>query len=139
MKHKWLIISLVVIVFLTILTIALNRFVFPTMIKKIAIGFIAFILIYVGIVQIQVHFGHWIRPHAEDESKPLHKVYTFSFAKYTQNGEKEIEIDVALMQTPRSDTMSLGPEHVEMSLDTARMSAYATSLGDSRHISASPR
>lgn len=66
------------------------------MIRKIILGSVAFIAFYIGIVQVQVllvrrDLSRHQTQEAGDSVK--HKVYTFSFAKYSPEGEKEIEIE----------------------------------------------
>lgn len=66
------------------------------MIKRIVIGAILFIAVYVGLVQIQVFLGKkaFLQQNSgEDSNRPAHKVQAFSFTKYTATGEKEIEIE----------------------------------------------
>ncbi len=68
------------------------------MTKKIVLGSFAFVLIYAGFVNFQVF---WMRrdlqnrgPENISSENPVHhKVYSFSFAKYASDGEKEIEIE----------------------------------------------
>jgi len=66
--------------------------------KKFVISCSVFIVLYIGIVRVQIFFAdraNKINPGAQvtiDET-PSHKVYVFSFAKYTPTGEKEIEIE----------------------------------------------
>lgn len=66
------------------------------MIRKIILGSVAFIAFYVGIVQVQVllvrrDLSRQQAQSVQDSAK--HKVYTFSFAKFSPKGEKEIEIE----------------------------------------------
>ncbi|OGW83672.1 MAG: LPS export ABC transporter periplasmic protein LptC [Omnitrophica bacterium GWA2_52_8] len=69
------------------------------MIKRAVVLVIAFILIYTGVIRLQVVMQErrqsgqpkaGVPQHQED---PRHKVYSFSFSKYTPSGEKEIEIE----------------------------------------------
>lgn len=69
------------------------------MIKRFLILSAAFIVLYLGFIQIQVFLSvkregdlvsESTRPGKEDAS---HKVYSFSFSKYTTAGDKEIEIE----------------------------------------------
>ena len=65
-------------------------------VKRILVIFVAFILIYAGVIHLQVYMTQQqgtpqITEEAEEEAS--HKVYSFSFAKYTPEGEKEIEIE----------------------------------------------
>ncbi|MDD5217916.1 MAG: LPS export ABC transporter periplasmic protein LptC [Candidatus Omnitrophica bacterium] len=66
------------------------------MIKRIIFVSLLFILLYTFFVQVQVllerrHRGAGQREGESGEAK--HKVYFFSFTKYTSDGEKEIEIE----------------------------------------------
>ncbi len=64
--------------------------------KKIVIFCVAFVLLYTGVVWIQVFVGHrWgKKPTAVvGETEVPHKLYSFSFSKYTPTGEKQIEIE----------------------------------------------
>lgn len=64
--------------------------------KKFIIVIIAFILLYTGFVQWQVHWVGRFSPKTFDpidEKEPSHHLYSFSFTKYASNGEKEIEIE----------------------------------------------
>ncbi len=67
------------------------------MVKKVIVGFVAFILLYAGVIQLQVFVANRAgKPKVKAGEKPqntTHKVYSFSFAKYTPSGEKEIEIE----------------------------------------------
>lgn len=66
------------------------------MIKRLILGTLIFIAFYVGLVQFQVVVS---RKNAStgagnsEENSPTHKVYSFSFSKYTEQGDKEIEIE----------------------------------------------
>jgi len=67
------------------------------MLKRLLIGTVVFIVLYVGLVQVQMivstrRVGVPQEGAASDEG-PKHKVYFFSFAKYSPDGEKEIEIE----------------------------------------------
>lgn len=64
--------------------------------KKIIVFCVAFVLLYTGIVWIQVIVGHkWGKKPVmvEGEKVVPHKLYSFSFSKYTPTGEKQIEIE----------------------------------------------
>ena len=66
------------------------------MIKKVIVIFIAFILLYAGLVHLQVFLGRIAgnkRPGNETAEAPSQKVYFFSFTKYSPEGEKELEIE----------------------------------------------
>ncbi len=65
------------------------------MVKKLITASLAFMVFYVGVVQLQVYFARHAagKKTVAAEREATHKVYTFSFAKYTNNGEKEIEIE----------------------------------------------
>lgn len=67
------------------------------MIKRLILGSLLFVVCYVGLVQFQVLVSQKNAVPAgtadEQENNPTHKVYSFSFAKYTPEGEKEIEIE----------------------------------------------
>ncbi len=65
------------------------------MIKKALFASLVFVILYTGLIQFQVFVAHnTVRlPGKAQEAAPPHKVYSFSFAKYTPNGEKEIEIE----------------------------------------------
>ncbi len=66
------------------------------MIKRvIAIG-VMIIGLYVGLVSLQIFLGGKLQkktPQGEENVQPTHKIYSFSFTKYTATGEKEIEIE----------------------------------------------
>lgn len=68
------------------------------MMKKIVIGSVAFVLLYVGVIQVQVLISNKrvsapAGPAAPHD--PTHKVYSFAFSKYTTDGKKELEIEGA--------------------------------------------
>ncbi|HTL48247.1 MAG TPA: LPS export ABC transporter periplasmic protein LptC [Verrucomicrobiae bacterium] len=66
------------------------------MMKRIIIGCIAFILLYIGVIQFQVLISRrTVKSVADapDGQQTTHKVYSFSFAKYTTDGKKELEIE----------------------------------------------
>ena len=68
------------------------------MIKRLLIASAAFIVFYVGLIQIQLfwtqtHDRHLPAPGKSKEADVFHKVYSFSFSKYTTSGDKEIEIE----------------------------------------------
>lgn len=66
------------------------------MIKRLIFIFIFAVVFYVFFVQLQIVITrkHRARQTTEQPSnKPAHKVYSFSFAKYTPEGQKEIEIE----------------------------------------------
>lgn len=64
------------------------------MIKKIVFACALFVLLYAGVIWMQV-FLTGGREAAKDEGQQEmpHKVYSFSFAKYTPEGQKQIEIE----------------------------------------------
>ncbi len=66
------------------------------MIKKILVGCALFVVLYAGIIWLQVfwvsHFHHASGKNPV-AAETTHKLYSFSFAKYTASGEKEIEIE----------------------------------------------
>ena len=67
------------------------------MIRRLIVIFISFVLLYAGVVSIQVFWvggkskNNVTAPNAEKDAG--HKVYVFSFTKYTPDGAKEIEIE----------------------------------------------
>lgn len=64
--------------------------------KKVLVLFIGFILLYFGVVNLQLFFAKNKKqtPHStEILDETTHKVHVFSFAKYNPSGEKEIEIE----------------------------------------------
>lgn len=68
------------------------------MIKRFLILSVAFLVLYLGLIQIQLFLNE--RREASAKGKqgsvvedPSHKVYRFSFSKYTTSGDKEIEIE----------------------------------------------
>jgi LPS export ABC transporter protein LptC len=65
------------------------------MIKKMIIAGVSFVVIYTGVVWVQFFVGNKAARPVESgqEGEATHKVYSFSFAKYTPSGEKEIEIE----------------------------------------------
>lgn len=70
------------------------------MIKRFLILTAAFLVLYLSLIQIQVFLAQRREgkssPQSSDDSKgdhALHKVYSFSFSKYTTSGDKEIEIE----------------------------------------------
>lgn len=67
------------------------------MIKRLFLGSLLFVVCYVALVQFQIFVTNKNAavPGAgvKQEDNPTHKVYSFSFAKYTPEGEKEIEIE----------------------------------------------
>ncbi|HNX68007.1 MAG TPA: LPS export ABC transporter periplasmic protein LptC [Candidatus Omnitrophota bacterium] len=66
------------------------------MIRRTLITFAALVVFYVLFVQIQVVITRQSRAKRvadKTEVKPAHKVYAFSFTKYTPEGQKEIEIE----------------------------------------------
>ncbi len=66
------------------------------MIRKFIIFCVAFVLLYTGVIWVQVFVTHrWGKPQAEFvvDKDPPHKLYSFSFSKYTPAGEKQIEIE----------------------------------------------
>ena len=65
------------------------------MIKRVLIVSLFFVAFYTGLVQLQMVLGRRnlsTEPSPSTE-KPSHKVYSFSFTKYTASGDKEIEIE----------------------------------------------
>lgn len=66
------------------------------MIKRV-VGFcLIFVVLYTGVVFFQIFAGKkWGNKPASSGSGPdsTHKVYTFSFSKYTPSGDKQIEIE----------------------------------------------
>lgn len=66
------------------------------MIKKVIIFCVAFVLLYTGVICLQVYIGRKsVAKNTADNTvlEPQHKLYTFSFSKYTPTGEKQIEIE----------------------------------------------
>ena len=66
------------------------------MIKRVLIICVLFAVFYSGIIGFQVFWGtHFKKPVSTQGHSvpPPHKIYSFSFAKYTQAGDKEIEIE----------------------------------------------
>ncbi len=66
------------------------------MIKKLIVGFIALVVFYVVFVQVQVVITRQEKAKqvtGEKAEDSVHKVYSFQFAKYTPEGQKEIEIE----------------------------------------------
>lgn len=66
------------------------------MIKKAIAFFLAFVLLYTGVVYLQMFAGNRWGSKAKTGNTPqdtTHKIYTFSFSKYTPEGEKQIEIE----------------------------------------------
>lgn len=68
------------------------------MIKRFLILSVSFIVCYLGLVQVQIFLNHReaIRSSGKEPAKKedaSHKVYSFSFSKYTTSGDKEIEIE----------------------------------------------
>jgi len=67
------------------------------MIKRFVIGMVVFVVVYIGLVQIQMVITERAdkAEHIDDgdDVEPTHKVYFFSFVKYTPEGKKEIEIE----------------------------------------------
>lgn len=64
--------------------------------KKVIVFCLAFVLLYTGIVGLQVFVGQrWGKKPVvqQEEGEVPHKLYSFSFAKYTPEGEKQIEIE----------------------------------------------
>jgi LPS export ABC transporter protein LptC len=60
------------------------------------LGLVVFILLYVGLVQVQLFIANrsfTLQSQGGGGEKPAHKVYSFSFTKYTNTGQKEIEIE----------------------------------------------
>lgn len=68
------------------------------MIKRFLILGAAFLVFYIGLIQVQLFLSDRRGPdrapeNQKKEDDPLHKVYSFSFSKYTTSGDKEIEIE----------------------------------------------
>jgi len=67
------------------------------MVKRFLIGSIVFIFLYIGVIQFQILVSNKAGRNAGDIARegeaPKHKVYSFSFSKYSAEGEKEIEIE----------------------------------------------
>jgi len=66
------------------------------MIKRFLIICAVFILLYTGLIQIQMFWAgkaHDRRSESTVTKAPAHKVYAFSFTKYTPQGAKELEIE----------------------------------------------
>lgn len=67
------------------------------MLKKVLIGSVVFIALYAGLVQFQILVTQKAGRNSALSNKPeaetSHKVYSFSFSKYTPEGAKEIEIE----------------------------------------------
>ncbi|MFA6599710.1 MAG: LPS export ABC transporter periplasmic protein LptC [Candidatus Omnitrophota bacterium] len=66
------------------------------MTKKVLLAFVAFALIYAGVIHLQVVMTTRVAnkaPGGGEAEKPSHKVYSFSFTKYGADGAKEIEIE----------------------------------------------
>ncbi len=67
------------------------------MLKKVLIGSIVFVALYAGLVQFQIlvtqKAGRGTGIASKKETDTSHKVYSFSFSKYTPEGAKEIEIE----------------------------------------------
>ena len=68
------------------------------MVKRLVILSVGFMILYLGMIQLQVFLNQ--RRSSEQFSKaappaedPFHRVYSFSFSKYTTAGDKEIEIE----------------------------------------------
>ena len=67
------------------------------MIRRVLILCFVFTLFYIGIIRLQLYFARNSKQPApivnDTQEDPKHKLYLFSFAKYTPSGEKEIEIE----------------------------------------------
>ena len=66
------------------------------MIKRIVFACVLFILLYAGLIWLQVFLsGNEMKnaPQNETQQEVPHKVYSFSFSKYTPDGHKQIEIE----------------------------------------------
>ena len=67
------------------------------MIKKILFASVIFVILYVGVIWLQIFFTKSTPKTASGKrtqrEETTHKVYSFSFAKYTPSGAKEIEIE----------------------------------------------
>jgi LPS export ABC transporter protein LptC len=68
------------------------------MIKRFLILCAAFIVLYLGLIQVQVILtqkreGRRQAQGVSEKEDSSHKVYTFSFSKYTTSGDKEVEIE----------------------------------------------
>ncbi len=65
------------------------------MIKRIVFACVLFVLLYAGLIWLQVFLGgreQKAGPQEAEQEVP-HKVYSFSFSKYTPEGQKQIEIE----------------------------------------------
>lgn len=66
------------------------------MIRRVITGCLVFIALYTGLIWFQVYTGNRKPPVPAPQKtgqESLHKVYAFSFSKYTPEGQKEIEIE----------------------------------------------
>lgn len=65
------------------------------MLKRIITGSLIFILFYAGVIWLQFFLGSREKGAVDEAgtNQVQHKLYSFSFAKYTPTGEKEIEIE----------------------------------------------
>lgn len=67
------------------------------MLRKILFGTVIFVGLYAGFIRVQVLFspsGRQASTQEEGEKKAMqHQLYSFSFSKYTPEGNKEIEIE----------------------------------------------
>lgn len=66
------------------------------MIKRFVVIGLLFVGLYVGLIQLQVFYeriNQSKNAQKQASEAPTHKVYSFSFTKYTPNGDKEIEIE----------------------------------------------
>ncbi len=63
--------------------------------KRITFVVFLFVLLYTGMIQLQVFRGRFASNEETEEKSgtPSHKVYSFSFSKYSNDGEKELEIE----------------------------------------------
>lgn len=63
--------------------------------KKIIFGIIAFIVFYILVIQLQVlnNRDGKNKIQNEDQAAPSHRVYSFSFSKFSTEGEKELDIE----------------------------------------------
>jgi LPS export ABC transporter protein LptC len=65
------------------------------MVRRMIVGAVVFVVAYVALIQIQMWMsGDLNRASKAGKAKELkHRVYSFSFAKYSDDGKKEIEIE----------------------------------------------
>lgn len=68
------------------------------MFKRIIILSGVFVLLYAGLVKLQMFVvsedpNNAVTARTDEKEETMHKVYSFSFSKYTPTGEKEIDIE----------------------------------------------